>query len=337
MGLFTDIQCGALYSGGGGTALPLPVPLPDSGEFVTSVTGCAGPVATLGSTASPDTGSNGSCTATGCLFGPPLAVPNALSTPVGLCVLTRISAPASGTVDCSTGATDISLPADAILYLTGDTATDPEGSIPGSQPCPLCSTGTCWSGPNHGKACTPGTTALNESYPTSIDCPPDPMFDVGTLPLSFALTTGSVTWTATPATNDTGDTASFQTRVFAGFCRDANQTGAFDLPGTGTPRQCWENGMAIGPACAEPLESCEQRNNGAFGPFGGANATITVVGSAASILGGPAPSTLVTIFAIPPNTGELDAVVNASQDFPGPGAIAIPGMAQSCAVANPCP
>jgi hypothetical protein len=333
-GLARDIECGGLYSGGGSTFTPLPVPLPDAGTFVTTITGCTGPVATVGSTASPDTGSNGSCTTTGCFFGPPLAVPNPLSTPVGLCVLTRVSAPASGTVDCSTGATDLSLPLGAIIYLTGDTSTDLAGTIPGIQPCPLCSDGTCIAGPNHGKACTPGTTALSESYPTSLDCPPDPMFDIGTLPLSFALTTGSLTWTATVATNDTGDTLSSQNRVFAGFCRDSNETGAFQLPGTGTPKQCWENGMAVGPACVEPLESCEQRSNGAFGPTGGANATITVIGSAASSLGGPAPATLVSIFAIPPS---LDATVDASQDLPGPGAIAIQGTAQSCAVANPCP
>ena len=92
--------------------------------------------------------------------------------------------------------------------------------------------------------------------------------------------------------------------------------------------------MAVGPACAEPLESCEQRNNGAFGPNGGSNETITVIGSAMSILGGPAPATLVSIFSIPPT---FNATVDAAGDLPGPGAVAMPGTAQSCAVANPCP
>ena len=254
-----------------------------------------------------------------------------------------VSQPASGTVDCGLGTQDITLPVDSALYLTGDTATDPSDTIPGTQPCPLCSSGSCIGGPNNGMACTADDTDQGGTlaqYPTSHDCPPDPMFNIGTLPLAFGLTTGSVTWTATPATNDTGDTSSFQNRVFAGFCRDSNGTGAFQLPGTGTPRQCWENGMAVGPPCDEPLESCEQRDNGAFGPNGGANATITVVGSAASILGGPAPATLVTIFAIPPSPGDFlsgSAVVDASQDIPGPGAITIQGTAQSCAVANPCP
>jgi len=331
--LSTDIQCGGLYTGGRGTISPLPVLTPDMGESVTAVTGCTESVATIGPTASGDTGSNATCTDTGCFFGAPSAIPTPLATPVSLCVLTMLSAPASGTVDCSTGATDISLPLGAIIYLTGDIFTDPYGTIPGIQPCPLCSGGTCFAGPNHGKPCTPGTTALNPSFPTSHDCPPDPMLAIGTLPLSFALTTGSVTWTATVATNDTGATASVQTRVFSGYCRDANNTGAFGLPNSET-RLCWENGMAVGAACAEPLESCEQRSEGAFGPSGGNNATITVVGNAASILGGPASATLVSIFSIPPT---LDPTVDASQDLPGPGAIAIPGVAQSCASANPCP
>jgi hypothetical protein len=153
-------------------------------------------------------------------------------------------------------------------------------------------------------------------------------------PLSFALTTGSVTWTGTPATNDTDTTVPAQSRVFSGFCRDSDGTGAFQGTDTGTAQPCWENGMAIGPACVQPFETCEQRNNGAFGPNGGGNKTITAVGSAASILAGPAPATLVSIFSIPPS---FDATVDASQDLPGPGAVAIPGVAQSCALANPCP
>ena len=32
-----------------------------------------------------------------------------------------------------------------------------------------------------------GTSPLTASYPTSQDCPPDPMFDIGTLPIAFTL------------------------------------------------------------------------------------------------------------------------------------------------------
>jgi hypothetical protein len=92
--------------------------------------------------------------------------------------------------------------------------------------------------------------------------------------------------------------------------------------------------MAVGAACSGTFESCEQRNNGAFGPAGGANRTITAVGNAMSIIGGPAAGTLVSIFSIRPT---FDPTVDAAGDLPGPGVVALPGTAQSCAVASSCP
>jgi len=92
--------------------------------------------------------------------------------------------------------------------------------------------------------------------------------------------------------------------------------------------------MAVGAACSGVFESCMQRNNGAFGPAGGANKTITAIGSAASIVGGPAQAKLVSIFSIAPT---FNATVDAAGDLPGPGAVAIPGTARTCATANPCP
>jgi len=53
-----------------------------------------------------------------------------------------------------------------------------------------------------------------------------------------------------------------------------------------------------------------------------------------SILGGPAAGALVSVFSIPPT---FDATIDSAGDLPGPGAVALPGTAQSCAVANPCP
>jgi len=235
-------------------------------------------------------------------------------------------------VDCSTGAQTLDLPLSSVLYLTGDTATDPSDTIAGIQPCPLCTGGTCIGGPNNGMACVAGTSTLggNPAYPTSNHCPPDPMFDIGTLPINFALSSGTVSWTGTTATNDTGSTVSVQSRVFSGYCRDADGTGAFEQPF----HQCWENGTAVGAACAGVEESCEQRNNGAFGPAGGNNKTITAIGSAASIIGGPAAANLVSVFSIPPT---FNATVDAAGDLPGPGAVALPGTARTCPSANPCP
>ena len=261
-------------------------------------------------------------------------MPNPGSTPTSVCVINTLSADVSGTVDCSTGATDIAAPLSSVLFLTGDTSTDPGSTIPGIQPCPLCSGGTCIAGPNNGMACVAGTSAINASFPTSNDCPPDPMFNIGTLPVNFALTSGSLTWSGTTATNDTGSTVSVQSRVFSGFCRDAEGTGAFAGSTPATAQLCWENGMAVGAACSGTFGSCEQRNNGAFGPSGGANRTIVAIGNSTSLLGGPAAGTLVSIFTIRPT---FDPTVDAAGDLPGPGAVALPGTASLCTTANPCP
>jgi hypothetical protein len=92
--------------------------------------------------------------------------------------------------------------------------------------------------------------------------------------------------------------------------------------------------MAVGPACSGDFESCEQRNNGAFGPNGGGNRTIRAIGNATSLIGGPAAATLVGVFSIPPS---FNATVDAAGDLPGPGAVALPGIARSCRTAPTCP
>ena len=92
--------------------------------------------------------------------------------------------------------------------------------------------------------------------------------------------------------------------------------------------------MAVNAACSGTFESCEQRNNGAFGPSGGANRTILAIGNSTSLLGGPAAGTLVSIFTIRPT---FDPTVDAAGDLPGPGAVALPGTASLCTTANPCP
>ena len=324
------MQCGGLYFGGGGNAVPLPVSVPDQGNAISKITACAHNTATVGAATSTETGSNRTCTDAGCLFGAPLAVPNPGSTPTSTCVVNAIGAGVAGTVDCATGTSSLSAPLNSIIFLTGDVNTDPGSTIAGIQPCPLCSAGTCIGGPNNGMACVPGTTALNNAYPTSHDCPPDPMQNIGTLPVSFALSTGTVSWRGTTATNDTGSTTSTQNRVFSGFCRDAVGTGAFQQPA----QKCWENGMAVGAPCAEPAESCEQRENGAFGPAGGANSTITVIGTAGGNLSsGPQAGTLASVFGIPPT---FDATVDSAGSLPGPGGVALPGTARLCADAMAC-
>jgi hypothetical protein len=328
--LFKNVSCSGLYFGGGQNSVPLPATIPDLGVQTVHLDSCTGQSATLGSTNAATTGSALTCSDVGCFFGAPLSVPNANSTPTSTCVLNRVSGPASGSLNCSSGDATINLPLASEVFLTGDS----NSMIGGIQPCPLCSSGTCIGGANNGMACTPGTSPLNAAYPTSHDCPPDPMLSLGNLPIGLSLTTGLVTWTATPATNDTGSTASNQTRVFAGFCRDVTlpgATGAFENPS----QKCWENGMAVGPACGgDTFESCEQRNQGAFGPNGSGVKTITVFGSPLTgILGGAVPATLASVFGVPPT---YDATVDAAGNLPSPGAATIPGVGELCETLNPC-
>ena len=82
------------------------------------------------------------------------------------------------------------------------------------RPCPVCNPGTgkCNGGPNEGLACTPADSAsLGDAYPTTHDCPPPPEKFLGTLPISFRLTTGTATHVAVDLPN--------QTNVYCGFCR----------------------------------------------------------------------------------------------------------------------
>jgi hypothetical protein len=323
--LFNNIACSGLYFGGGQNSVPLPASIPDLAVQTVRLTSCTGQSATLGATNSLDTGTPRTCSDVGCLFGAPLSVPNANSTPTSTCVINRVAGPADGSLNCSSGDATINLPLASEVFLTGDQ----EPGVGGIQPCPRCVSGLCTGGTNNGMACTPGTSPLNPSYPTSHDCPPDPMFSLGDLPIGFSLTTGVVSWTGTVATNDDGSVGG-QARVFAGFCRDADATGAFANPS----QKCWENGVAVGPACVQPFETCQQRDQGAFGPAGGAVRTINTFGSPlAGILSGAVPATLVSVFGVPPT---FDPTVDAAGNLPGPGAAAIPGIGELCETVNPC-
>jgi hypothetical protein len=85
---------------------------------------------------------------------------------------------------------------------------------------------------------------------------------------------------------------------------------------------------------AGTFESCEQWSNGAFGPGGTSVKTLLAVGTPAGSLlgGGPAPVTLVSLFAVPPND---NATVNAFYDLPGPGAVLHGGKARISAAPTP--
>ena len=213
------------------------------------------------------------------------------------------------------------------------------------QPCPICnsSTGKCNGGGNDGLVCTAGDSELDGDYPTSHDCPPPPAKNIGALPISFVLDSGTVTKTAVDNTN-----INDEVNVYCGFCRnktsDFFKSPAVQCDPAG-PAHC-VGGASAGTACTidsacgagkclndtcatvTGFTSCAQRTAGAF-QANEVTRTISVTGTPSGALttGGPAkPSTLVGIFCIPPS---FNGLVDGAADLPGPGAVAIPGMAQA--------
>src|SRR2546425_1027069 len=129
-----QLACGGLFTGGGSNSVPLPYAVPDMGSSLTGVSACSGTTLTLTNIKSSDPGANNrNCTSVGCLFGPPLPIPNPGSTPTSVCVINSVTANASGSADCSSGASSLSLPLNSEIFLTGDLFPN----APGIQVCPV--------------------------------------------------------------------------------------------------------------------------------------------------------------------------------------------------------
>jgi len=339
---FDTLDCGGLYFGGGQNSVPLPAVTPNHSTSITEITACTGQTATLGPSTSTQTGNDLFCSDVGCFFGGPLPIPNTASTPTSTCVINTVAVPASGTLDCALGTAQVDLPLNSEIFLVGDSLP----LTPGIQTCPLCTggsvgvtnSGTCQGGADNGMVCTPANTTQGlPQYPTSHDCRPTLSLSIGTIPIGFALTSGTMSWNATGAPNPNSGS---QNRVFCGYCRDS-LTLSFDADGNAGNgngfQQCWQNGVAVGAACpSTPNATCQQRDPGAFGPNGSAVKTITAVGAAAgSITDGLGHNQrLVSVFCIPPT---FNATIDAAANLPGPGAVGFAGTIDLCTTGNPCP
>jgi hypothetical protein len=197
VGSAIDLDCGGLYTGGGGNSVPLPITIPDQTQYVLNVDSCSGSSLTLAHT-TPGEATDQTCTqgrscsggstnpgATcvldgdcpggtcddNCLFGPPLPIPNTNSTPTSVCVVNVVGTDATGTSDCDTGAGTLDLGLRSVVHLAGDilsTSTGPiAAGVPGIQACPLCSE-QCTGGSNDEQPCQDdsdctggGTCSLN--------------------------------------------------------------------------------------------------------------------------------------------------------------------------------
>src|SRR5262249_23743760 len=120
---------------------------------------CAGGICNLGptSTAPAPQSADPDCTNTNCFFGTPLPIPNPGLPALSTCVMNTWSAPASGTLSLTSGASspDVSLNSD--VSLTGNV----------TQPCPKCVAGTCNRGSRLGLPCVAtSSTGYTRDCPT---------------------------------------------------------------------------------------------------------------------------------------------------------------------------
>ena len=292
--LVTNIACAGLYTGGGGNSVPLPFAVPDLGHAVTRHHLVHRPD---GHPRRHDLRRRRAATA-------PARDRLPLRRPAGgaepgqhadqrLRPQRRVGGPPAARSNCNTGATTSACRSRPSSSSPATRRPIRAAPSPASSPARSAPAGTCIGGPNNGMALHGRHDGAQRrlAYPTSHDCPPDPMFNIGTLPVAFALTSGTVTWTRHDGhERHRQHRRASRTASSPASAATPNGTGAFEGTTPATAQQCWENGMAVGAACSrQPFESCEQRNNGAFGPDGGANRTIRAIGNAMSILGGPAP------------------------------------------------
>jgi hypothetical protein len=243
-GLIKNLSCGGLNVGGGGSIVE-EGPTPDGAtyRFTLDCTGPTGTDCVIGpySTAPAANSADPDCTDTGCNFGTPLEIPNALTPALTTCALNTYSSPAGGFLDGATGAYETTILLDSALFLTGNL----------TQPCPRCysggvpvsgspsspATGNCDVGPNAGDPCTTtNSVGLTRDCLVGAANPPVPGFGVpaGPLAINFSpLTTDTVTVTA-----PTGF-----------FCpgQVSNAIGCFSGAGSNTCRTIIENGSPAGP------------------------------------------------------------------------------------------
>jgi hypothetical protein len=245
-----NLLCGNLSLGGGGSQVPdNTTPSGATNRFSLSCTGASctvGPVATA--TSAFD------CSNTGCFFGTPLPISNA---GLSVCVTNTFSAPASGTLNTTSGAMTLNFQLNSRTALTGNP----------TQPCPRCSvsvggaacvgssaspcTGVCDGSPNQGAACTTknpnGLTnacpAPNVSTTTSrcyrgannnavcttgADCPGGQCaLFIGDIPISLnPLTTGIASLSSAAGTFCPGQTAAQRGAFKSDICRLGTNSGA---------------------------------------------------------------------------------------------------------------
>jgi hypothetical protein len=327
-GAALNLACGGLYLGSsGGLSVPLPATVPEGATALFDVGSCS-PVTggfSLTGRSQAATGSDRTCTTTGCRFGAPIPFGN--DEVISWCIIPELAADASGSGNCVDGRIALDLPLRWDVYLTGDVAP----FLAGVQPCPVCIAGPCGSGrccqggPNDGMDCTPDGFGGGTAFPTSHDCLPPPSALLS-LAVDMPLTTDGMATFGLPSAT--------QASVFCGYCRNADGFGQFGLCSDGTTPCGLDADCGGGTCgdlvpcssdadCSQPREACEQYGPGAF--YDAATTAIGAAGAAAGRLtdGNAHPATLASVFCVPPSTKSV--AFNAFfSGVPGPGAVSIP-------------
>jgi hypothetical protein len=306
--LIKNLTCGGLNIGSSGSIVPEgPISDGSTSRFALS---CTGASCTIGptSTAPPVNTAGPDCTDIGCNFGTPMAIPPPFTALFNYCVLSTWSAPASGTLDLTSGTSSTNVALNFDVYATP--------TFNGAQPCPRCSatgtpsqpgTGTCDRGPRAGMACTTtSSTGLTRDCPTG---------GVGTpaTPCPVGNGTGSGNCCPTPATCNCPCTPG------GGNCCDGAHLRVIPIdlsPLTTGTASATDPGGLFCPGQAQA---------GCFsGALGESCRTITERGVAAGPIftGVPADATLASVFCIAA-TGE--AFMDNPFGLPGPGAVSLPG------------
>jgi outer membrane protein assembly factor BamB len=187
-----SLRCGGINVGGGqSTFVEALVPNGAVTEFNTA---CSGAACAVTARSAAETGSNDTCSAAGCRFGPYVPVSNAGTS---ICLSHAFTAAAGGTLESALGTFTGTFPLSSTIYLTGNA----------SSPCPRCvgggpgsvNSGVCdpaWSSgsgayADAGTPCTP-LNGAGDTY----DCEPATAAVFPAIPLSLSpVTTGPVSLT----------------------------------------------------------------------------------------------------------------------------------------------
>ena len=220
-----------------------------------------------------------------------------------------------------------------------------------TQPCPICNatTSKCNGGAKDVTNCTPGVTVCPDStlcpgsgicpavscspgtvassgdpFPTSLDCPPAAINLIATLPIAYALDTGTTTKTGV-LMNNIG-TANDQDRVFCGFCAD-NSTNCASARGSLGRTKNWGN---VDLHADYPIRLTEHTKiRLAADLFNLTDMRTQLVWPLGGIFaysgGAPVNENAATVFCIF-QTG--NATIDTAADLPGPGAACVKGAVQ---------